>query len=251
MQSQRKKVFVTGATRGIGNGVARHLASQGFDLIITYRSSAADVELVQNSCREFGAEVIGYHCDLANPEDVEQIAQQVLDDHGVPYGLVTCAGISADGLSFQLDLQQAQQAFQVNVFSSMQLVSKFIMPMGRLDQSRIVFVSSVSSKLGNRGNAVYSATKGAMQSYMRSIIEEFARRGVTINTVLPGFIDTEMTQGRDGWKETILKRIPAHRLGTVEDVAAMIGFLFTDQAGFINGAELTVDGGMSATLGLN
>lgn len=249
MKTNLKWVILTGGTRGIGRGIARYLAAQGYPLVLTYRNPNGIEEQVAE-LEAMNVPVRTWQCDLSKAEQIDTFATEYLELHGAPYGLVCCAGMTADGLSFQMNLSDVKETFQVNLFSTMQLISRFAMPMGRANMGRIVLMSSVSSRLGNRGNSVYSATKGALQAYMRSILEEFSRRGVTVNAILPGFIDTEMTQGRAGWQERIQTRIPAQRLGTVDDVAHAVSFLLSDHAGFVNGTELTVDGGMSATLGL-
>lgn len=250
MNSLAKWVVLTGATRGIGRGIALDAARAGYDLILPVRDMAAG-DLLASQVQALGRQAILYPCDLAQEAQVTQFADTCLQRHGAPWGMVSCAGMTCDGLSFQLDLPKVRETFQVNLFSTMQLIGKLAMPMGRAGGGRIVLVSSVSAWLGNRGNAAYAATKGGLQAYMKSVLEEFSRRGVTINTVLPGFIATDMTQGRDAWLDKMSKRIPAQRTGTVEDVAAAVSFLLSERSAFINGAELPVDGGMSATLGLN
>jgi 3-oxoacyl-[acyl-carrier protein] reductase len=249
MNNQAKWVVLTGATRGIGRGIARQVAKEGYDLILPVRDIDSAAGVVQE-IEGFNRRVVLYRCDLARPEHVTQFADTMLQEHGAPWGFISCAGMTCDGLSFQLDLAKVQQTFQVNLFSTMQLVGKLAMPMGRAGGGRMVLVSSVSAWLGNRGNAPYAATKGGLQAFMKSVLEEFSRRGLTINSVLPGFIATDMTGGRDEWLEKMAKRIPAQRVGTVADVANAVSFLLAESSGFINGAELAVDGGMSATLGL-
>ncbi|TVT86080.1 SDR family NAD(P)-dependent oxidoreductase [Pseudomonas sp. H3(2019)] len=250
MNNHSKWVVLTGATRGIGRAIAGHLAQAGYDLILPTRDPAT-AEHVALELKMLGARAVVYPCDLSIAQQVEDFAKTVLKEMGTPYGFVSCAGMTCDGLSFQLDIAKVQKTFQVNLFSTMQLTGQFAMPMGRAGGGRIVLISSVSAWLGNRGNAAYAATKGGLQAYMKSVLEEFSRRGVTINAVLPGFINTDMTQGRDEWIERMSKRIPAQRVGTPDDVANAVGFLLAPGASYINGAELAVDGGMSATLGLN
>ncbi|MBO9489808.1 SDR family oxidoreductase [Endozoicomonas sp. G2_1] len=251
MHRERKSVLLTGGTRGIGRAVATYLAKNNFDLILTYRNNDESLSELLNECNLAGANVFPIKCDLANSHDVDSTTETLLAENRIPYGIVCCAGMSSDSLSFQFNSDSVKKIFQVNLFSTMQLVSKLIMPMSRMDSSRIIFISSVASKHGNRGNSIYSATKGAIQSYMRSVIEEFSRRGLTMNAILPGFIDTELTQGRANWADSMLNRIPVQRLGKPNDIATLVDFLLSPNASFINGSELIVDGGMTATLGLN
>lgn len=250
MNDSSKFIVLTGATRGIGRCIATHVAKAGHDVVIPSRDPEASYPIRQE-LEALGARVAVYPCDLGKPDQVDEFARAVLREKGTPYALISCAGMTCDGLSFQLDFDKVRETFQVNLFSTMQLTGHFAMPMGRTGAGRIILISSVSAWLGNRGNAAYAATKGGLQAYMKSVLEEFSRRGVTINCVLPGFIDTDMTQGRDLWLERMTKRIPAQRVGTPDDVANAVTFLLSPGAAFVNGAELVIDGGMSATLGLH
>lgn len=250
MSNSSEFIVLTGATRGIGRCIATHVANARLDLVIPSRNPESTTSL-RHELEALGARVSVYPCDLGKPDQVDAFARTVLKERGTPYGLISCAGMTCDGLSFQLDFDKVRETFQVNLFSTMQLIGHFAMPMGRAGNGRIILVSSVSAWLGNRGNAAYAATKGGLQAYMKSVLEEFSRRGVTINCVLPGFINTDMTQGRDLWLERMSKRIPAQRIGSPDDVASAVTYLLSPGAAFVNGAELVVDGGMSATLGLN
>ncbi|MEM7157007.1 MAG: SDR family NAD(P)-dependent oxidoreductase [Myxococcota bacterium] len=242
-------VLLTGGTRGIGRATAQRLATQGYELIIASRDARAG-DAVRRELVAAGGRASHYPCDLGDARQVDALVDHVLQRHGPPYGVVCNAAVTADALTSQLDLDQITSTFRVNLFSTMQMVARLGRPMSRARRGRLVFMSSISSQLGNRGNAVYSATKGALESFMRSVVDELSRRSITINCVLPGFIDTGLTAGYENLRDRIETRIPARRLGTPEDVAAVVSFLLSPQAAYVNGVCLRVDGGVSASLGL-
>jgi NAD(P)-dependent dehydrogenase (short-subunit alcohol dehydrogenase family) len=245
----RRYVIVTGGTGSIGRTLVKNIAAQGYDVVFTHRDDQAAATLTQ-ALAGHGYDVHGYRCDLADSREIQAFCEQCEAKHGVPHGLVCSAGVKADALSFQIQIGTVRDVFQVNLFSAIQLAGYFARPMGRKQGGRIVFVSSIASAMGNRGNGVYAASKGGLESYMRSIVEEFARRGVTVNCVLPGFVDTPMGQEYGEWAERVMARIPARRFASADDVAHVVGFLLSDGAGYVHGVCLPVDGGVTATLGL-
>jgi NAD(P)-dependent dehydrogenase (short-subunit alcohol dehydrogenase family) len=257
MSEARRSVLVTGGSRGIGRAIVVRLVQSGYDVIFSYstRQDAALSLVSELEAAPGRAEAI--QSDFTRASEVDALAQQLLAREIVPYGLVCNAGASLDVLSAQTDIEQAKALFQLNFFSSLQLIKALARPMARRNAGRIVLIGSVASELGTRGNAVYAASKGALQSYMRSVIEEFSKRGVTANCVRPGMILTDMTSkypaaqagaGQPGAPKDA-PRIPAQRFGRPEEVAAVVEFLLSDAASYVNGASIDVDGGLSSTLG--
>jgi len=155
-----------------------------------------------------------------------------------------------DTLAATVEVDKAADAMQVNFFSMLRLIRAVIRPMMQARAGRIVAIGSVTSMRGNQGNGVYAATKGAIQSYCTTLAVEVARRGITVNTIAPGYVDTDMLAPYEGFRDKLEKQIPAQRYAQAGDVAALVRFLMSEEAGYLTGATLPVDGGLMASIGI-
>ncbi len=246
------RVLVTGGGRGIGAAIVRELAALGHAVEFTYNSSsgAARDLAAEIGAAHPGASVATVQCDLGDRAAVDEFAGRLEADGDGFYGLVHNAGLSYDNLAAMVDVDAASAAMEVNFWSLVRLVKALVRPMRASRAGRIVAIGSATATRGNQGNAIYAASKAAILGYCATLSVESAARGITVNYVAPGFVDTDMLASYEGYREKLEKQIPAGRYGTPEEVAALVGFLMSERAGYITGATLAVDGGLSASLGV-
>jgi NAD(P)-dependent dehydrogenase (short-subunit alcohol dehydrogenase family) len=252
MADAPRRVLVTGGARGLGAAIVRALAGAGHDVTFTYRSSAAEAEtLVAALAAAYqGRAFATLQADLADKSAVDGLADKI--GGGAPYsGFVHNAGETYDALAVMLDQDKAERTMQVNFWSFTRLAAAVARPMTRARDGRIVAVGSITALYGNQGNAAYAASKAALLGYLRTLAIETARRGVTVNYVAPGFVDTDMMAPYAAYRETMEKQIPAGRFAKPEDVAGLVAFLMSPGAAYITGAVLPVDGGLSAAIGIH
>ena len=243
MEQSSRVALVTGASRGIGKAIALSLAAQGVKVVVNYARSADAAQAVVNSIQDAGGEAITLAADVSKPEEVEQLVKATLEQWGKIDILVNNAGITRDNLVLRMKLEDWQSVIDLNltgVFLCSRAVSKSML---KARQGRIINIASVSGQMGNAGQANYSAAKAGVIGLTKTLAKEFASRGLTVNAVAPGFIETDMTQEINA--EEILKFIPLGRFGKPEEVAAMVTFLATHPAAdYITGQVFNVDGGM-------
>ncbi|MFC0284432.1 SDR family NAD(P)-dependent oxidoreductase [Camelimonas abortus] len=243
-----RRVLVTGGGKGLGAAIVRALAAAGYDVDFTYRSSGAvSAELV--------AELGGLHpqqtfrsfaLDLADRQAVEAFCAAREDE--VYYGYVHNAGQSYDTLAATMSLDKADAVMQVNFWSLTAIAKALLRGMLRNRSGRIIAIGSITAFHANAGNGAYAASKGAIASWLRTLAIETARRGVTVNTIAPGYIDTDMMARYARHREALEKQIPVGRFARPDEVAAMAAFLMGDSASYVTGAVLPVDGGLSAQI---
>ncbi len=235
--------LVTGASRGIGRAIALELAASGATVVVNYASSSAAAEAVVAEIVAAGGRAWSHQANVAVEEEVETMVKTVLERSGRLDVLVNNAGITRDGLLMRMKTADWQSVIDLNltgVFLCTRAVSRTML---KARSGRIVNITSVVGLMGNPGQANYSAAKAGVIGFTRSTAAEFASRGITVNAVAPGFIDTDMTRDLDA--EPILASIPLGRLGQPEEVAGVVRFLATDPAAaYITGQVLQVDGGM-------
>lgn len=242
----KQTAIVTGGSRGIGRAVAVRLAKDGMNLVINYRGNSAAAEETERLCRELGAEVLLVQGDVSRAEDCEKLAAQAKEAFGRVDVLVNNAGITRDGLLARMTEEDFRAVLDVNLVGPWNMMKAVNRIMMKQRYGRIVNLSSVTGLMGNMGQTNYAAAKAGILGMTKSYAREVAGRGITVNAVAPGFIDTDMTEVMpEGAKDKIITGIPMGRTGKPEDVAEAVAFLASEQAGYITGEVLRVDGGMA------
>lgn len=242
----KQTAIVTGGSRGIGRAVAMRLAKDGMNLVINYRGNSAAAEETERLCRELGAEVLLVQGDVSRAEDCEKLAEQAKEAFGRVDVLVNNAGITRDGLLARMTEEDFRAVLDVNLVGPWNMMKAVNRIMMKQRYGRIVNLSSVTGLMGNMGQTNYAAAKAGIVGMTKSYAREVASRGITVNAVAPGFIDTDMTEAMpEGAKDKIITGIPMGRTGKPEDVAEAVAFLASEQAGYITGEVLRVDGGMA------
>ncbi|GGF60928.1 beta-ketoacyl-ACP reductase [Azorhizobium oxalatiphilum] len=249
MSDAVKRVLVTGGGRGLGAAIVRTLARAGFAVTFTYRSAAAEAETLIGEVKAAhpDADVTARAVDLADRAAVEALATD-LENGETFFGFCHNAGASYDTLAAMVDQDKAEAVMQVNHHAFVRLSRALVRPMTRAKAGRIVAIGSVAALQANPGNVAYAASKAALLAHVRGLAVETARRGVTVNYIAPGFIDTAMLAKFADYRERMESQIPAGRFAQPEDVAEVAGFLFSPGASYITGAVIPVDGGLSAQL---
>ena len=246
MKLAGKVAIVTGGSRGIGKSIVWALASEGAKVAFVYRSNAEAAEKLVSDLELDQREAIAVKADVSKKEDADGVVEQVLENWEKIDVLVNNAGIIRDGLLATMNQDQWQQVLNTNLNSVYNFCHAVTRPMMSARYGRIVNLSSVAAHFGNPGQTNYAASKGGIEGFTRCLATELARRGITVNAVAPGFIETDMTEAiRSAAEAEIKKRIPSRRLGQPEDIANAVCFLASDDASYITGHILTVDGGMT------
>lgn len=239
---RRGCALVTGASRGIGAATAKALAADGWPVGVGYNSGAEAAQAVVKEIEEAGGQAVALGGDIADTAVIDSHFTALEERFGPVLVLVNNAGVRRDGLSPQIK-DDWDAVLDTNLGAAFRATRRAIPPMLRARHGRIVNIASVVGLRANPGQANYAASKAGLVGMTKTVAAEVARRGVTVNAVAPGLIATDMTADLDG---ELLKVVPARRPGTPEEVAACVRFLASDAAGYVTGATLTVDGGMSA-----
>jgi len=242
-------VFVAGGAKGIGLGIVKALAADGYNVSFSYRGSANAAEQAKTGLQEDYPEQIfnSFQVDLSDRDQVDGFAETMAETDSL-YGLVYNAGGSYDTLAALADQDKAEALFQLNFWAMTRLAGKAARPLMRAKAGRIVAMGSVTSQLAVSGNAMYSASKGAMLSYIRTLAVEMARKGVTANYIAPGYVDTELLAPYASYRDKLESQIPLRRFAQPEEVGALTSFLFSPLAGYITGSIIPIDGGLTAGL---
>jgi len=234
--------LVTGASKGIGSAIAKALAEDGWNVAVNYRSDEDGAKATVKAIEEAGGKAAAFHSDVSNGAP-DELFKQVEEELGPVIALVNNAGVNADGLAIQMDDDAWDRVIATNLTAAFRLTRRAMRPMIKARYGRIVNIASVVGPRANAGQSNYAAAKAGLIGMTKTVAAEVARRGVTVNAVAPGFIETDMTKDIP---DAVVEAIPARRVGTPEDVAAAVRFLASEDAGYVTGTTLFVDGGMSA-----
>lgn len=244
MSLQGKTAIVTGAAQGIGRAIAQCLAEAGADIAVADLDPGRSVETVA-SIEKLGRKALNIKVNVADANEAKSMVEQVLKAWGKVDILINNAGITRDGLLLRMKEEDWNLVLQINLNGTFNCTKAVLQPMTKQRYGRIVNIASIVGVIGNAGQANYSASKAAVIGFTKTVGREYASRNVTVNAVAPGFIDTAMTHGLPAdVKETLLKQIPLGRLGMPADVAAAVRFLVSEDAAYITGHVLHVNGGM-------
>lgn len=245
------KILVTGGAKGVGAAIVRALAAAGHDVDFTFRSSADQAKALAEeiAASHPGRSIVALPLDLSDKEALDAFCEA---REGESYfGLVHNAGQPYDSLAAMMVQDKAEAAMQVNFWAFTRLAKSLMRNMIRARTGRIVAIGSVAALRGNPGNAAYAASKGALISYAKTLAVETGKRGVTVNVIAPGFVDTDMMAPYAAYRDKMQAQIPAGRFAKPEEVAGLAAFLMSEPAAYITGTVLPIDGGVTAQLGVH
>ena len=242
---ENKTALITGATRGIGKGIAEVFAKQGANVAFTFSSSVEAATVLENELKSYGVKAKGYQSNAANYDAAQELAKNVIEDFGGIDVLINNAGITKDNLLMRTSEEDFDKVIEVNLKSVFNLTKAVIRPMMKQRNGSIINMSSIVGVKGNAGQTNYAASKAGILGFTKSVALELGSRNIRCNAIAPGFIETEMTASLPeetvkGWREAI----PLKRGGTPEDIANACVFLASDMSTYITGQTLNVDGGM-------
>jgi 3-oxoacyl-[acyl-carrier protein] reductase len=241
---EKRVAVVTGGAKGIGLAVSRRFACEGARVVLSGRDAAA-LESAASEIRAAGGEALPVVADASKAGEAERVCDATLQAFGRADILVNNAGVTRDGLLLRMSDEDWDAVLETNLKGAFRMIRAFARPMVKQRWGRIVNVSSVIGLIGNAGQANYAASKAGLLGLTKAVAKELASRHITVNAVAPGFIETAMTGGLDAKvREDLAARIPLGRLGSPEDVAHAVAFLCSEEAGYVTGQVLPVDGGM-------
>lgn len=245
MLGDKKVALVTGASRGIGQAIAKALAADENLTIIGTATTEAGASSISHYFARWGLDGDGIVMDVSDPDSVSEGVAQVTSAYGPPMILVNNAGITKDGLMLRMKESDWQQVIQTNLSSVYRTSKAVLKGMTKARWGRIINVSSVVAQMGNPGQANYCASKAGIEGFTRSLAHEIGSRGITVNSVAPGYIQTDMTEElSEDNKASMLAKIPVGRLGSAAEVASAVAYLASSQAAYVTGQTIHVNGGM-------
>jgi 3-oxoacyl-[acyl-carrier protein] reductase len=252
MASKTKRAIVTGGTRGIGRAIVRELAARSCcgilfsDVAFIYNSCDECADEIQKEVGTLDTKIYAFKADASSFEDAQATINEAIKDLGGVDILVNNAGITRDNLLLRMTEKEFDDVININLKSVFNYTKAVLKPMIQQRYGRIINIASVVGLIGNAGQANYAASKAGVIGFTKSTAREVASRGITVNAVAPGFIETDMTAKlNDKQREALINTIPINRLGTPEDIAKVVGFLSSDEAAYITGQVIAVDGGMT------
>ena len=243
---EKKVALVTGASRGIGRQISLTLAKEGMFVVVNYCGSEARAKNVLEEIRKNGGDGVLYQCDVADYQQAEAMAKELIKSYGHVDVLVNNAGITRDNLILRMSEEEFDAVVETNLkgcFHTIRHLSRYFL---KQKSGKIINIASVSGVLGNAGQANYSASKAGVIGLTKAVARELASRGICVNAVAPGFVETDMTAAlSDKVQDELKKQIPMGRAGKAEDIAKAVAFLASPDADYITGQVLSVDGGMA------
>ena len=243
MNFNGQTALITGAGRGIGKTIAVKLAESGLDIAIADMNPVSDDVL--REIEEYGTKCLAFQLDVTDVDSVDSVVKKIIDETGGIHILVNNAGITQDNLFMRMKPEQWSQVIDVNLNGVFHVTKAVIRTMVKQHSGRIINISSVVGFSGNPGQVNYSSTKSGLIGFTKSLSREVGTRGITVNAVAPGFINTAMTQAlNESQQQAILSQIPLGRMGEAEDIANAVAFLASEEASYITGTVLHVNGGM-------
>jgi len=240
-----KIALVTGASRGIGSAIAERLGKDGYTVIVNYSGSKDRAEAVVNKIKEAGGNAESYQCHVQEYDSVKEMIKYITDTYGQIDVVVNNAGITKDGLLMRMKPADFDNVIDINLKGAFNVIQNISRPMIRKASGRIINISSVVASLGNAGQANYVASKAGIDGLTRSVARELAAKNITVNAIAPGFIESDMTDVlSDDVKGKMLEQIPLKTFGNLDDIAGTVSFLVSDEARYITGQTIHVNGGM-------
>jgi 3-oxoacyl-[acyl-carrier protein] reductase len=244
MSLENQIALVTGASRGIGAAIAQTLGKQGA-IVIGTATSSSGAEKITTALKDAGIKGLGIALDVNDAEQIEAVLKQITEQFGAVSILVNNAGITKDTLMMRMSDEDWDAVISTNLSSIFRMSKAVLRPMMKARTGRIISISSVVGHMGNAGQVNYAAAKAGMSGFSKSLAAEVGSRGITVNCVAPGFIETDMTaELPEEIKTQMLARIPLNRLGNVNEIAATVAFLASPNAAYISGETIHVNGGM-------
>ena len=241
---QNKVAVVTGGSRGIGKAIAEKFAAEGASVAILYSSNTASADAVVEEIRNAGGTAKAYQCHVENSDEVGKTIDDVVNDLGKIDILVNNAGITRDKLLMMMKEEDFDDVISVNLKGAYNTMRKVCPMLARQRWGRIINLSSIAGINGNAGQVNYSASKAGLIGMTKSAAREFAGRGITVNAIAPGFVETDMTE-KFASDENVMKRIPVGRMGRPDEIASLALFLASDAAAYITGEVIRIDGGLA------
>ena len=242
---ENKTVLITGASRGIGNGIATVFAEHGANVVFTYSSSVDAANALETKLQTMGVQAKGYQSNAADFTQAQELIENVLADLSTIDILINNAGITRDNIMLRMHEDEWDNVIDVHLNGQYLLIKSFIKKMVKNRWGRIINISSTSAVLGNKEQANYAAAKAGIEAMSRSLARELGSRNINVNCVAPGFIETDMTKEiSEGNEDLLASQIPLGRLGKPNEIAEVVHFLASDQANYITGQTLHVNGGL-------
>lgn len=236
-----KTVLITGSSRGIGKAIAITLANTGYDIVLHCSKDLSRLDNLKNEIQKFGVNCRTLAFDLKNRVECEKILVEDIEQNGVYYGVVLNAGIAKDNPFPALEGFEWDDVINTNLGGFYNVLKPLSLPMIQARKGRIITISSISGIVGNRGQVNYSASKAGIIGATKALAKELAKRKITVNCIAPGIIESDMTQGIT---EEVIKQIPLKRMGKPEEVASLAKFLMSDEAAYITGQVISINGGL-------
>lgn len=234
-------VLVTGASRGIGKAIALYLAENGYNLVLHCSKNAERLNDLKSEIESKGVKARALAFDISNRAEAEKVLLNDIETNGVYYGIVLNAGIAMDNPFPAMEDNEWDKVLDTNLGGFYNVIRPIIMPLIQAKKGRIVVMSSISGQCGNRGQVNYSASKAGLIGAVKALSQEVAKRHITVNCVAPGVIETEMTEDLP---QEVVKQIPMKRMGSAKEVASAVNYLLSEDAGYITGQVIAINGGL-------